>query len=201
MSQWYFVRHGESVANSEGWLAGHIDSPLTLRGREQARRLQESLDDLPVDKAYCSDLKRAFDTAEIALLNSPLTATSLTTLRERHLGDWEGVKIDALRAQNQMATLLKWNGQPPGGESQRQVAHRVLRWMVKQDSQERIILFVHGGIIRAITGLIDGMNLSDIGQRKIKNAFLIEREVSQDRLQELLSLTAAQEQDATNSTP
>ncbi len=37
------IRHGQSVANSEGRLQGHLDSPLTDRGRAQARALARRL--------------------------------------------------------------------------------------------------------------------------------------------------------------
>ena len=38
MSHWIFLRHGESRANRERWLSGHVDIGLTERGREQARQ-------------------------------------------------------------------------------------------------------------------------------------------------------------------
>ena len=37
---WHFVRHGQSVANAEGWVAGHVDTPLTELGKHQARQLR-----------------------------------------------------------------------------------------------------------------------------------------------------------------
>ncbi|NIV35851.1 MAG: hypothetical protein GWN58_42310, partial [Anaerolineae bacterium] len=37
------IRHGQSVANTEGRLQGKLDSPLTERGREQARALAHRL--------------------------------------------------------------------------------------------------------------------------------------------------------------
>jgi len=37
LSKLYFVRHGETVWNMENKICGATDSPLTKRGREQAR--------------------------------------------------------------------------------------------------------------------------------------------------------------------
>jgi bisphosphoglycerate-dependent phosphoglycerate mutase len=36
MPTWTFVRHGQSVANREGWIAGHYDVPLTEQGEAEA---------------------------------------------------------------------------------------------------------------------------------------------------------------------
>ena len=43
MRRWIFLRHGESVANAEGWLSGQVDTPLTERGRDQARQAARDL--------------------------------------------------------------------------------------------------------------------------------------------------------------
>ena len=39
----YFVRHGETVWNVENKICGTTDSPLTQRGREQARQTGENI--------------------------------------------------------------------------------------------------------------------------------------------------------------
>lgn len=62
-----FIRHGESVANTEGRLQGQMDSPLTDLGREQAHALARRLvrECWPVSSIHSSDLRRAAETAEI----------------------------------------------------------------------------------------------------------------------------------------
>ena len=61
------IRHGESVANTEGRLQGQMDSPLTKQGRDQAHALARRLvrERWPVSSIYSSDLCRAADTAGI----------------------------------------------------------------------------------------------------------------------------------------
>jgi probable phosphoglycerate mutase len=52
------VRHGETVYNVEGRWQGQSDSPLTERGRAQARELARALADEPITAVYSSDLPR-----------------------------------------------------------------------------------------------------------------------------------------------
>ena len=43
MHKLYFTRHGETVWNVENKICGMTDSPLTERGRQQARELGEAV--------------------------------------------------------------------------------------------------------------------------------------------------------------
>ncbi|MDP9251443.1 MAG: histidine phosphatase family protein, partial [Chloroflexota bacterium] len=59
----YFVRHGESEANVARRFAGRTDSPLTERGRQQARAVAEALVSERFDRVISSPLSRCRDTA------------------------------------------------------------------------------------------------------------------------------------------
>jgi broad specificity phosphatase PhoE len=87
------IRHGESVANTEGRLQGQMDSPLTKQGREQAHALARRLvrERWPVSSIYSSDLCRAADTA--AILGAALQAPVLLDerLREYDVGVLAGL--------------------------------------------------------------------------------------------------------------
>lgn len=87
------IRHGESIANTEGRMQGHFDSPLNDRGRAQARALAARLtrEAHSVSAVYASDLCRAAETAEIvaAALGAPLHLD--TRLREFDIGELTGV--------------------------------------------------------------------------------------------------------------
>ena len=60
----YFVRHGQSEGN-EGrvWVDG--TSPLSVKGKEQARVVAERFTKLPVDIVVSSSMNRAIETARI----------------------------------------------------------------------------------------------------------------------------------------
>jgi 2,3-bisphosphoglycerate-dependent phosphoglycerate mutase len=87
------IRHGESIANTEGRLQGQLDSPLSDRGRAQARALAARLqrEGQSVAAIYASDLSRAAETAEIlaASLAAPIHLDA--RLREYGVGALTGV--------------------------------------------------------------------------------------------------------------
>ncbi|MGX9686195.1 histidine phosphatase family protein [Deinococcus wulumuqiensis] len=87
------LRHGRSRADDEGVHEGRYDSPLTDVGRAQAQALAAYWATQPpnFDRAYCSTLLRAHETAHIVTdaLGLPLTPTDL--LREWDNGPLAGM--------------------------------------------------------------------------------------------------------------
>ena len=59
----YFTRHGETVWNVENKICGMTDSPLTERGRQQARKLGEAVktSGVHIDEILYPPLSRATD--------------------------------------------------------------------------------------------------------------------------------------------
>ena len=95
------IRHGESVGNLEGRMQGQFDSPLTERGRDQARALRARLqgDGWKPAVIYSSDLCRAAETAAMLAdgLDTPVTLDA--RLREYDIGMLSGViwrEVEAL---------------------------------------------------------------------------------------------------------
>jgi broad specificity phosphatase PhoE len=87
------IRHGQSVANAQGRLQGHLDSPLSELGRAQARNLARRLEreGWAASAIYTSDLLRAAETAEIlsAGLSAPVEPDR--RLREYDVGVLTGL--------------------------------------------------------------------------------------------------------------
>ena len=182
MSRWVFVRHGESVANAEDWLAGHVDTPLTERGLRQAAAVGERLAGRRFARGVCSDLRRARHTAR----SIGVAVTHHPELRERHIGDWAHRPRRQMREVGDLALLMTWEGRPPGGESQADIAARVLPWLAALPPVEGDTLVVaHGGLIRVVLGLLDGLPRHAIGRNRIANCVPHEREVPQGRFREL----------------
>jgi len=60
-----FVRHGETTWNREGRIQGWASTPLTGRGRDQARTTGVYLRDCGVERVLASDLRRTQETARL----------------------------------------------------------------------------------------------------------------------------------------
>ena len=59
----YLARHGKSMWNECGRIAGQLDPPLSALGRRQARSLAAVLREAAIDAVYSSSLLRARETA------------------------------------------------------------------------------------------------------------------------------------------
>ncbi|PSP51593.1 hypothetical protein BRC67_07265 [Halobacteriales archaeon QH_3_68_24] len=65
MNRVLFVRHGETTWNRESRIQGWASTPLTGRGRDQARATGRLLRAAGVDRVVASDLQRARETARL----------------------------------------------------------------------------------------------------------------------------------------
>ena len=80
MSVIYLLRHGETEWNRAGRIQGHRDSPLTDRGRTQARatgeRLRRLIADWPDFRLIASSLGRCRETAGLVASTTPTSLSS-----------------------------------------------------------------------------------------------------------------------------
>ena len=83
----YFARHGETVWNVENKICGMTDSPLTEKGRQQARELGRKVKEsgVHIDEILYSPLSRAADTAKAVAEAAGLPARCEPRLREQCL--------------------------------------------------------------------------------------------------------------------
>ncbi|KAK4488367.1 hypothetical protein RD792_004128 [Penstemon davidsonii] len=154
------IRHGETEWNSDGRIQGHLDVDLNDVGRQQAVAVAERLSREPkISAVYSSDLKRAFETAEIIAKSCGVSeVTKDPDLRERHLGDLQGVvyrEIAKIKPEAHRAFVSNRKDQeiPGGGESFNQVYERctsALQRIAQKHKGERVVVVSHGGTIRAL---------------------------------------------------
>ncbi|MFV0469702.1 MAG: histidine phosphatase family protein [Dysgonomonas sp.] len=88
----YITRHGQTLLNALNRVQGWCDSPLTKEGIEIAEHLGKGMDEIHFDAAYCSDLRRTRQTAEIILSTKKqpnMQITELDGLRECCFGSYE----------------------------------------------------------------------------------------------------------------
>jgi probable phosphoglycerate mutase len=155
------TRHGETDWNAQRRWQGHSDPPLNERGREQARELAATLDG--VDVIYASDLARARETAEILGRRLGLAVRLDPRLRERSFGAWEGKTWDELEERFAEA-LDRWRAGethgPDDAEPYQDFSRRVesfLEDILARHPGEMVLVVGHGGSIRAIHALAEGL--------------------------------------------
>lgn len=158
------VRHGETRANLEGLWHGSTDTPLTERGREQARRVAQFLaaEHAGAAAVYSSPLQRALDTARSIGSALDLPVRVHGGLSEYDLGAWEGRSFRELFGTHDLLGRMRSDPDyaPHGGESPRQVTARLagaLREIADLHAQQRVIVVSHGGALSmALAALVDG---------------------------------------------
>lgn len=157
----FVVRHGETEWNRAKTYQGQMDSPLSALGIKQAQAVASALRDEKIDVIYCSDLGRAFHTAQIVSEPHGLVVITDRRLRERHLGVFQGLKNDEMVAKYADDVAKYRSGDPdhiiPGGESSRQRYERsitCLQDIVAKHPGENILIVTHGGVVRGFLEMV-----------------------------------------------
>ncbi|MCZ6465547.1 MAG: histidine phosphatase family protein [Proteobacteria bacterium] len=156
-TRFLLIRHAESAWNAAGRWQGHGDPPLSERGRRQAAALAERLAGEGLSSLLSSDLRRAFETAEILAMRLGLSLRTSPVFRELDIGSWTGLTRDELeaRARADLATFEAGEPdfRPGGGESRSEIRARVrggVEDLARRDPGARIGLVTHLGVIRAL---------------------------------------------------
>lgn len=98
MTTCLLIRHGQSQANVDGILAGHLDSALTQDGLSQAGRVAEALRSVPLRRIVTSPLSRCrLTAAEIAARQPDAGPPQVEErLAEVRYGSWTGRSLAEL---------------------------------------------------------------------------------------------------------
>ena len=140
------ARHGETDWNRDGVFQGHADPPLNETGRAQARELARRLEDVSVDVVYASDLRRAFQTAEIVAAAWGLTVVAEPGLREVDVGSWSGLTRDQIA--ERFPGVSRHDGETEAAHRER-VVTTVTR-IARTHAGESVLVVSHGGSLRAL---------------------------------------------------
>ena len=155
------VRHGLSVYNDQNRFTGWKDVDLNEQGVEEAKQAVNLLENIDFDRAFASKLKRASDTLDIILkgIKQEIPIEKNLALNERDYGDLVGQnKAEAAKEfGNEQVQIWRrsYDIPPPGGESLKDTADRVIPYLNKKIlpevySGKNIIVSAHGNSIRAI---------------------------------------------------
>lgn len=152
----HLVRHGETGWNKEFRVQGTTDIPLSEEGERQARELIPQLKEIKFDRVYTSVLRRAIQTAEIALDGAEIPLHRHGGLNERRFGEYEGKTWAEIDAQYGEGALN--NRDPLGGETREEFELRVngtLDEILANHLGETILIVTHGGTVREIKKRLD----------------------------------------------
>ena len=180
------VRHGETEWNAQRRYQGQSDVPLSGLGRRQAELVAERLAGHEIDAVYASDLKRAWETAQVITEKSSLEVISEPRLRELKFGVLEGLTFDEAQAQypEMIAAWLKDFSQPPqGGETIELFNMRIVSLLdeLKQKHDEQVVLLVgHGGSLSETMRVVLGLSREKRWYLEMENASLSEVLVAED---------------------
>ena len=181
MTRLFLIRHGESVAQVEGFMSGHYTCRgLSDLGRRQVEALRDRLartGEIQADVVLTSILPRAIETASIiAPAIGGGDAIQDCELCEIHIGEAEGLTWDEIRERYPRPDLPQ-DSYIPGAESWAQFNERVgtaLRRYVEEHADRTIVAAVHGGIISASTSVLLEMPLGHGRLSPLANASITE---------------------------
>ena len=177
MTEFIFIRHGETDWNRQQRFQGQIDVPLNATGQEQARRLAARLADTPAQVMLSSDLLRTRQTGEPLAASWRLTPRLNPAFREQSFGVLEGLDAPTIQARHPdlWARWLEHRADfalPGGGESIRQFHTRVIG-AVRQAAQEHagqvVTVVTHGGVLDMLWRAANGLPLDGLRNCEIPN--------------------------------
>lgn len=164
----YLARHGETVWNRDQRFQGQLDSPLTPRGLDQARRMGETLSRRIRERAgwtiVASPLGRARRTAGIIAAILGVADTRIETdrrLMEVDFGSWAGLSHEEIEACSpgalDGATRDDWYFLSPDGETYDAMRARIAAWLAETGARDKLIVVAHGVTGRILRGLYLGL--------------------------------------------
>ena len=175
------VRHGQSQWNLTNQFTGWKDVDLTEVGVAEAKAAGRKLkaQGITFDVGFTSDLKRAQRTMTLMLeeMGQPgIPVIKNVALNERDYGDLSGLNKDDARERWGAEKVHIWRRSydvpPPGGESLRDTAARVLPYYIQEILPrvlrgQRVLVTAHGNSLRALLMVLDRLTPKEIIAREL----------------------------------
>ena len=193
------VRHGQSEWNKKNLFTGWKDPKLTARGVEEAIKAGDELkgSGYSFDKMYTSELFRAQETGRIILDRMGLDSIEVIkdlSLNERNYGDLAGLNKDDARKKWGEDQVHIWRRSfdvpPPGGESLKDTAERVLPYFNKNIIPQlaeglNILIAAHGNSLRALVMEIEKISPDEIVKLEIATGVPLVYKYSENEIERL----------------
>jgi len=175
------VRHGQSEWNLKNLFTGWRDVDLSEQGVAEAvsagRKLRAQ--GIRFDIAFTSALRRAQRTLDLMLEElgqKSIPVFKDQALNERDYGDLSGLNKDDARKKWGADQVLLWRRSydvaPPGGESLKDTAARVLPYYIQEIlprvlKGDNILISAHGNSLRALVMVLEKLSPQKIVKREL----------------------------------
>ena len=193
------VRHGQSEWNEKNLFTGWKDPKLTPKGVHEAVRAGNELKEAgySFDKMFTSDLFRAQDTGRIILEQMDIPSIEVIkdiSLNERNYGDLAGLNKDEARKEWGEDQVHIWrrsfNIPPPGGESLKDTADRVLPYFKDNIIPEliqglNILVAAHGNSLRALVMELEEISSEEIVELEISTGVPLIYKFEENKIERL----------------
>ncbi len=167
MTDFFLVRHGETLWNSQTRYQGWKDSPLTVTGRNQGLVHGRLLAQHNISALFASPLGRVRET--LAQISRSINVEIFfdARLKEINIGDWGGHTIDYVREN----FPNEWDARrtnpltfrAPGGESRNDLQIRVAPAIeeILNNGYRNVAIVSHGITTRVILNHLLGLSVQD----------------------------------------
>lgn len=175
MLELYFIRHGETVWNTEKKFQGTSNSNLTDIGIQQAKLLGEYFKNISFSKIYSSPLERAISTTKY-IVGENKEIISIEEFKEISMGELEGKTLSYFEENFPMEYNNFWNNpqkyNPTAykGEDFYSLLDRVNRGLEKiitENKTGKILIVTHGITLKAIFNIISKNNISNLATQEV----------------------------------
>ena len=193
------VRHGQSEWNKKNLFTGWKDPGLTDLGVEEAIQAGNILKEKEInfDVMFTSDLLRAQETGRLILEQMNQSEISIIRdqrLNERNYGDLAGLNKDDAREKWGAEQVHIWRRSfdvpPPGGESLKNTAERVLPYfeleiIPKIKEGLNVLVAAHGNSLRALVMELENISQDEIVKLEIATGDPLTYECTEGKIQRI----------------
>lgn len=193
------VRHGQSEWNKKNLFTGWKDPELTDLGVEEAIQAGNILKEKEInfDVMFTSDLLRAQETGRLILEQMNQSEISIIKdqrLNERNYGDLAGLNKDDAREKWGAEQVHIWRRSfdvpPPGGESLKNTAERVLPYfeleiIPKIKEGLNVLVAAHGNSLRALVMELENISQDEIVKLEIATGDPLTYECTEGKIQRI----------------
>lgn len=161
-----FEAHGTTFDNEAHLASGHNDVALSPLGIQQSKEMGERYKDDHFDAIFCSDLQRAYNSAEIGFGDKwPIIKDA--RLRECDYGDFTQKPSEIVDKEKPQRITVPF----PNGESYTQTTARMksfLEDLAKNYDGKRVMIIGHRATQFGLENLINGVSLEQLTSTHFK---------------------------------